>query len=68
MATRFVHSIGQGALAVDFALYLRALDWSAVAISVLLSAALMSGVVLTLFAGPLSDRAAHVNIVAAGDL
>jgi hypothetical protein len=30
------------------ALYLRALDWSAVAISVLLRAALMSGVVLTL--------------------
>jgi MFS family permease len=56
LATRFVRSIGQGALAVDFALYLRALDWSAVAISALLSAALMSGVVLTLFAGPLSDR------------
>jgi len=59
MATRFVRSIGQGALAVDFALYLRALDWSAVAISVLLSAALMSGVVLTLFAGPLGDRGAR---------
>jgi MFS family permease len=59
MATRFVRSIGQGALAVDFALYLRALDGSAVAISVLLSAALMSGVVLTLFAGPLSDRGAR---------
>lgn len=56
LATRFVRSIGQGALAVDFALYLRALDWSAVAISALLSAALMCGVVLTLFAGPLSDR------------
>jgi MFS family permease len=56
LATRFVRSIGQGALAVDFALYLRALDWSAVAISALLSAALMIGVVLTLFAGPLSDR------------
>jgi MFS family permease len=56
LATRFVRSIGQGALAVDFALYLRALGWSAVAISALLSAALMSGVVLTLFAGPLSDR------------
>jgi hypothetical protein len=29
MATLFVRSIGQGALAVDFALYLRAFDWSA---------------------------------------
>ena len=56
LATRFVRSIGQGALAVDFALYLRALDWSAVQISALLSAALVSGVVLTLFVGPLSDR------------
>lgn len=56
LATRFVRSIGQGALAVDFTLYLRALGWSAVAISSLLSAALMIGVVLTLFAGPLSDR------------
>ena len=33
LATRFVRSIGQGALAVDFALYLRALDWSAMAVS-----------------------------------
>ena len=56
LTTRFVRSIGQGALAVDFTLYLRALDWSAVAISAVLSAALLLGVVLTLFAGPLSDR------------
>ena len=56
LVTRFVRSIGQGALAVDFTLYLHALGWSAVAISFLLSAALMVGVVLTLFAGPLSDR------------
>jgi hypothetical protein len=45
LAARFVRSIGQGALAVDFTLYLRALGWSAVAISALLSAALMIGVV-----------------------
>jgi MFS family permease len=56
LTTRFVRSIGQGALAVDFALYLRALDWSVVAISAVLSVALLVGVVLTLFAGPLSDR------------
>jgi MFS family permease len=56
ITTRFVRSIGQGALAVDLTLYLRALDWSPVAISAVLSAALLSGVVLTLFAGPLSDR------------
>ncbi len=56
LAARFVRSIGQGALAVDFALYLRALDWSAVAISAVLSVALLVGVVLTVFAGPFSDR------------
>lgn len=56
LATRFVRSIGQGALAVDFALYLRVLGWSAVEISALLSAALVLGVALTLVAGPLSDR------------
>jgi MFS family permease len=56
MTSRFVRSIGQGALAVDLTLYLRALAWSAVAISGVLSAALLAGVVLTLIAGPLSDR------------
>ncbi len=56
LVTRFVRSVGQGALAVDFTLYLRALHWSAVAISAVLSAALLVGVVLTLVAGPLSDR------------
>jgi MFS family permease len=56
IATRFVRSIGQGALAVDLTLYLRALHWSAVAISAVLSGALLAGVVLTLLAGPLSDR------------
>jgi MFS family permease len=56
LATRFVRSIGQGALAVDLTLYLRALDWPAVSISAVLSAALLAGVVLTLLSGPLSDR------------
>lgn len=56
LITRFVRSIGQGALAVDFTLYLRALHWSPVAISAVLSVALLLGVVLTLVAGPLSDR------------
>jgi MFS family permease len=56
MTTRFVRSVGQGALAVDLTLYLRALDWSAVSISAVLSAALLAGVALTLIAGPLSDR------------
>jgi MFS family permease len=53
---RTVRSIGQGALVVDFALYLHELGWSAVAISGVLSGALLVGSVLTLIVGPLSDR------------
>lgn len=56
LTIRFIRSIGQGALAVGFTLYLRALGWSAPAISGVLSGALALGVVLTLIAGPLSDR------------
>lgn len=56
LTVRFIRSIGQGALAVDFTLYLRALGWSAPAISAVLGGALALGVVLTLIAGPLSDR------------
>lgn len=56
LATRFVRSVGQGCMAVDFTLYLHDLHWSAPSISAVLSAALGLGVVLTLIAGPLSDR------------
>lgn len=55
LTIRFIRSIGQGALAVAFTLYLRALGWSAPAISGVLSGALALGAVLTLIAGPLSD-------------
>ncbi len=36
LTIRFIRSVGQGALAVDFTLYLRALGWSAPAISAVL--------------------------------
>ena len=48
--------VGQGALVVDFSLYLHRLNWSAVEISLVLSAALLFGRVLTMIIGPLSDR------------
>ncbi|WP_127902747.1 MFS transporter [Solirhodobacter olei] len=54
---RAVRSIGQGALVVDFSLYLHRLGWSAVEISLVLGGALLFGSVLTLIVGPLSDRA-----------
>lgn len=56
VSARLVRSVWQGALVVDFALYLRALGWSAVAISTVLAAALLAGAVLTMLFGPLSDR------------
>lgn len=57
VAMRAVRSVGQGALVVDFALYLHRLGWSAVEISVVLSGALLFGSAVTLIVGPLSDRA-----------
>jgi MFS family permease len=56
LAARFVRSLWQGALVVDFALYLHALQWSAVAISVVLAAALLLGAALSMLLGPLSDH------------
>lgn len=56
IGARMVRSIGQGALVVDFSLYLHQLRWSSVQISATLSAALLVGATLTLLVGPLSDR------------
>jgi MFS family permease len=56
LVTRALRSIGQGALVVDFALYLNSLQWSAVAIGGLLSASGLFGAGLNLFIGTLSDR------------
>jgi len=56
IASRLARSLGQGALVVDFALYLHALHWSAVAIGGVFMASLMVGAALTLLLGPLSDR------------
>ncbi len=56
LGARAARSVGQGALVVGFTLYLHALGWHAGAIGGVLSAALLLGVVLTVFVGPLSDR------------
>jgi MFS family permease len=56
VSARGARSIWQGALVVDFALYLHALGWSAVSISAVLAGALVLGAVLTMLLGPLSDR------------
>lgn len=56
MATRFFRSMAQGALVVDFVLYLKDLGWSAAAIGLLLGATNIVGAALLLSAGVLSDR------------
>ena len=56
LSARALRSIGQGTLVVDFALYLHALQWSAVAIGLLLSASGIFGAALSLLVGTSSDR------------
>ncbi len=68
ISARFVRSVWQGALVVDFALYLRALDWSGVQISWVLAAALLSGAALTMVLGPLSDRLGRRRFLLGYDL
>jgi MFS family permease len=56
MSARFLRSMAQGALVVDFVLYLKALGWGAAGIGLLLGATGVVGAVMLLAAGILSDR------------
>lgn len=56
IACRMARSLGQGALIVDFALYLHALNWSATQMGAVYMGGLLLGAALTLAAGGLSDR------------
>ena len=56
LLARGFRSIGQGALVVDLALYLRAMGWSGFAIGLVLSAAGLFGASLSLGVGVASDR------------
>lgn len=53
---RAARSIGQGALSADFAFYLAAMHWTTVQMGAVYMASLLFGAVVTLLAGPLSDR------------
>jgi Arabinose efflux permease len=53
---RAARSFGQGLLVVDFPLYLHALHWPAWQIGLVLGGGLLIGALLTMAAGPLSDR------------
>lgn len=56
LAVRLLRAIAQGALAVDFALYLNALGWSGTAIGLVLTAGGLALASAALLVGPLSDR------------
>ncbi len=75
MEARALRSVAQGALVVDFVLYLRALHWPATAIGILLTASGLAGAGLALLSGPASDRLGrrrfllvYQGLVAAGTL
>lgn len=53
---RFLRSLTQGCLVVDFALYLRLLHWTGSAIGTLLAGSFVLGALLSLAVGPASDR------------
>ncbi len=57
ISVRFLRSVAQGALSVDFTLYLRALNFTAAEIGLLLMAGGLAGAVLSVFIGMASDRA-----------
>ncbi len=56
LCARLARSIGQGALVVDFTLYLHASGWSSARIGLVLTVGLVVGAALTLLVGPFSDR------------
>lgn len=56
LATKACRSIGQGALVVDFALYLHTLHWDSLQIGILYSGSLLAGAIAILLIGPTSDR------------
>lgn len=56
IAARFLRSIAQGALGVDFTLYLKLRHWSAPEVGLLLMAGGLAGAGLSLLVGTASDR------------
>jgi MFS family permease len=56
LAARAIRSIAQGALGVDFVLYLAALHWSAAAIGLMVSATTLAAAALNLWGGTVTDR------------
>jgi MFS family permease len=56
IAARLARSLAQGALVVDFALYVKHIHWNAAFLGLVLAAGMMFSAVLTAIIGPLSDK------------
>lgn len=56
MGARAARSLAQGALIVDFALYLKALGWSSASIGIVFTVGIMVDALMSLTVGPLSDH------------
>lgn len=65
MAARLARSMAQGALVVDFALYVTKLGWSAIFLGAVFAAAILFSVLLTAVVGPASDRFGRKRFVLA---
>lgn len=63
MGVRSARSIAQGALVVDFALYVTKLGWSATFLGIVFAAAILFTATLTALIGPASDRFGRKNFV-----
>lgn len=63
LAARLIRSIGQGALAVDFALYLNALHWSGFAIGALLTVTGVGYTFGSIASGTVSDRIGRKGLI-----
>ena len=68
LGARFLRSVGQGALAVDFSLYLHALGWSGAAIGGVLAGGGLFGASLALGVGLVGDRMRRKPLVQAYQL
>jgi MFS family permease len=65
MGARMARSVAQGALVVDFALYVTKLGWSATFLGVVFALAILFAVLLTAMIGPASDRLGRKGFVLA---
>ncbi|HEX5466101.1 MAG TPA: MFS transporter [Candidatus Limnocylindrales bacterium] len=65
LVVRFLRSLSQGTLVVDFALYLLALGWSGTSIGLVLAGAGLANTAFAVVVGPVSDRIGRRRLLVA---